>query len=232
MIACIKSLRKVNKDTYVNLTLSKFWAKSRVNCNLACSVELFIWKPNWFLWRGIIHEIFVQTIIHNTFKHFGKNWKIKIGRQFSTSSLWLFFATGITFAILRFSWKTASRDASQISKKMILIESQTFRIKSPLIPSQSIALFPLSTLNVFSNSSKESYLCSIEALHEDKYSLTFLETTGILIASIVLTLMKCLLISRALPRNFGKMKNDVSVPNPAGIHEGLWDPWESSWVKP
>ena len=84
-----------------------------------------------------------------------------------------------------------------------------------------MALFPLSTLNVFLNSSKESYLCSIEALHEDKYSITFLETTGILIASIVLTLMKYLLISRALPRNFGKMKNDLSVPNAAGIHEGL-----------
>ena len=62
-----------------------------------------------FVKQIVIHKIFIQTIIHNTFKHFEKTGKIEIGRQCS-----IFLKTGITFEILGFSGKTlSSRDASR-----------------------------------------------------------------------------------------------------------------------
>ena len=51
LIDCIKNLQKVNKD---NLPSSNFLALSRVNCGISCSVELFIWKPNWFSWKRLL----------------------------------------------------------------------------------------------------------------------------------------------------------------------------------
>ena len=53
----------------------------------------------------IIHEIFKQTIPHNTFMHFGKNWK----NRFSAYSF--------------LEKSDSSRDALKFLKGMIFIES-------------------------------------------------------------------------------------------------------------
>ena len=65
-----------------------------------------------------------------------------------------------------------------------------------------MTFFRLSVVNAFSNSWKESLLCSIEPLPWDNYSLTSLVNIGISLASAVPTLVKYLLNSFAISISF------------------------------
>ena len=76
MIDCIRSLRKVNKDTWWKFNIIE------VMGNIACKVQYCM--LSWVIYLKIklifvkeifIYQIFIQMIIHNTFKHFGRNWK-------------------------------------------------------------------------------------------------------------------------------------------------------------
>ena len=76
-----KNFESSIKIPNVSLPLSKFWAISRVNCNIACSVELLNWKPNWSVVYNISFQIY-HLFFKNwnnvcDFKFFRKDWFFK-----------------------------------------------------------------------------------------------------------------------------------------------------------
>ena len=74
MINCIKSLRKVNKDTQCKFAIIK--VLGNITCTAILLAQLsYLFESEIDFCEGDIHEIFIQTIIYNMFKHFRKNWK-------------------------------------------------------------------------------------------------------------------------------------------------------------
>ena len=151
----------------------------------------------------VIYEKFIQTIVHNIFKNFGKKQKNRNCSVVVNIFFITFFQNWNNFCDLQFFREDC------IFKRCFknFEENHLHRIVDsiiilPLRPLQPITLFCSSLSIVFSNYWKENSLCPIEALHWGKYSLTSLVTTAILLAKAVPLLVKYFLNSFAILLSF------------------------------